>query len=363
MSDNATTSTPTGAKVGSNIDQIAELLLESEPEQDTPPVEARKKQPVTEETNNEPSEEISNEKTDEEGPGEEKLSDEEALTEDEVTWSKVLGVDEKNLVLDDNGDFAAVKVKVDGKEAEVKLPDLIAGYQTNKYNTQKAQAIAEEAKQFVALKDQVVQAYTSKLDSVNKLTAYLEQSFLREFQDVNWDALRVQNPGEYAAAVQDYGIRQSEIQKIKDAVEQEKTFEVQSMTQAQQQQIQKRTEEEIASALEKNPTWRDPAVLKKDVEELKDFVGEAYGFTPEEFETIQDHRLLELVKDAMRYKKNTQIATLKLQKPVPKFQSPQTRKAKPVSKLERLTKQAKAANGYRKTELQTDAIAELLNGI
>lgn len=349
--ESVTNSTPNGASVN-NLDQMAQLLMDDVAVDNEPLKEEKPAASIEPEVNTPPAEEK------ESSPIEESAAEGE-----EVTWSKVLGVDDKHVVLDDNGDFAAIKVKVDGKESEVKLPDLIAGYQTAKYNTQKSQALSEEVKQFTSLKDSVVQAYTSKLESVNKLTQYLEQSILRDFSGIDWDRLRAENPGEYAAAVQDLNIRKAELQKVYTTVEQEKQSELQALTAAQQAQIQQRLNSEIEKALEKNPTWSDPTVFKKDVEEMQSFVGEAYGFTPAEFETIHDHRLLELVKDAMRYKKNMQIAAEKLQKPVPKFQSPQTRKAKPVSKLDLLTKQAKAANGYRKTELQTDAIAQLLSDV
>lgn len=351
----ATNSNPVGANVASSeLDQMAELLVDQFDDIENADVEADTAQNKQQEQSSEDSSSEEQEQS-----SEEQLSDQ----EENLTWSKALGVDDKNVVLDENGDFIAIKVNVLGKEFDVKIPDLIAGYQTNKANTQKSQALAEEVKQFSALKEATVQAYTQKLESVNKLTNYLEQSFLREFQGIDWDNLRTQNPGEYAATVQDFNIRKTELQKIYIALEQERQTELQTVAEAQQKQIKERLDIEISKALEKNPTWSDPAVFKKDVEELKDFVGEAYGFTPEEFETIHDHRLLELVKDAMRYRKNTQAAAQKLLKPVPKFQNAQSRNLKPASKLDKLVKAAKNSSGYRKVEAQTDAIAELLQNL
>lgn len=340
-----TTATPDGAPVDT-LGQMAALL--QEPAQEATTQEEQIEEPTQEE------------------PTQEELAQEEPAQEEQpsdVTWGGTLGLDDKNVILDDAGNFKAVKVKVDGRESEVNMQDLVAGYQTAKYNTQKSQALAEESRQFNELKNSVVQAYTQKLESVTKLANYLEQSFLRDFNGIDWDTLRTTNAGEYAALVQDLGIRKNELQKIYSTIEQERLTEVQALQQTQEEQIAGRLQDEVAKALEKNPTWQDVTVFKKDVEELKTFVEEAYGFTSTEFDTIHDHRLLELVKDAMRYKKNTQVAASKLQKPVPKFQSTQTRNAKVVSKLDVLTNAAKNARGYEKVSKQTDAIAELLNTI
>ena len=58
---------------------------------------------------------------------------------------------------------------------------------------------------------------------------------MKEFQGVNWDKLRYDNPGEYAAMVQDFQLRQAEIANISTAIEAERAKELDNISKKQQQ--------------------------------------------------------------------------------------------------------------------------------
>ena len=60
---------------------------------------------------------------------------------------------------------------------------------------------------------------------------------LREFQGVDWEQLRYSNPAEYAAMVQDFQMRQSEIERVKAAVDSERTVEQQKLQGQSQAQM------------------------------------------------------------------------------------------------------------------------------
>lgn len=313
-------------------------------------------------------EEVSNEDAeldsdDEETPSEESTEEESAEeSDDDVTWEKALGVDEGQLSYDEDGNIIGINTKVNGEASTVKMKDLIAGYQINKSLTQKAQTLAEEKKAFDAQAKIVAQDYKAKLENVDVVTEYLSKKLVSEFESIDWNRLRVENPAEYAAARQDYATRASELQEAHKAIaEERKVLEYKSS----QELIQSRQvilQEQRAKMLENNPSWNSPEVFQKDMDGIKSFLSNQYGFTNDDFANVIDSRLIELVKDAKKFRDGSKVAEKKVSKPVPKFQKSVGKKAKVTSKLDKLTKAAKTAKGASKRTAQADAIAELLTG-
>ena len=344
------------------VDQIANLLS-GEPEKPSAPKkksieksEEADTQPddLTQEDDEEPEVEDSDETEDD---------DSDETDEEEVTWAKTLGIDEKNVVLDEDGNLSGINVKVDGKVATVGVKDLIAGYQSNKSNTNKSKQLAEQRKEFDDIKVAVATEYTKKIESVNKLTQHLKDTLLGSYKDVDWNRLRAENPGEYAAAVQDFNFRNSEIEQISNAVNQERNGINQQMTAEQQAMQQEYVKSQADKVLEKNPSWAKPEVFRKALSEMTDFAADAYGFTQEEFSNIQDARVLEVIKDAMKYRSSVKTAKTKLDVQVPKYQKSTGKTTKALTKLDKLTKTAKSSQGYQKRNAETDAVAELLSGL
>jgi hypothetical protein len=240
------------------------------------------------------------------------------------------------------------------------LPTLIAGYQTTKSYTQKTQALAEERKSFEAIRGQASDEYIGKLTTVDKLAAHLQQKLIGEFQNIDWQQLRVENPGEYAALVQDYNLRQAEMDKVFAAIEQEKTSELGKKQEVVTVASKEYLTNQAAKLIENNPEWADSSKLKVAFEGIEKFLGEAYGFTSQEFAGVQDARLIELAKDAKAYRELKDISSKKSVKDLPKFQKSAGNNAKQLTKLEKLMKTAKSATGTKKREAQTNAIAELI---
>jgi hypothetical protein len=342
------------------VDQIANLLS-GEPEKPT----ATKKKPIeeSEEADTQPDDSTQEDDEPEGEETDETEDDDSDESDEEVTWAKTLGIDEKNVVLDEDGNLSGINVKVDGKVATVGVKDLIAGYQSNKSNTNKSKQLAEQRKEFDDIKVAVATEYTKKIESVDKLTQHLKNTLLGSYKDVDWNRLRAENPGEYAAAVQDFNFRNSEIEQISNAVNQERNGIDQQMTAEQQAMQQEYVKSQADRVLEKNPSWAKPEVFRKALSEMTDFAADAYGFTQEEFSNIQDARVLEVIKDAMKYRSSAKTAKTKLDVQVPKYQKSTGKTTKALTKLDKLTKTAKSSQGYQKRNAETDAVAELLSGL
>jgi hypothetical protein len=360
MEQSNTTSTADSAGSVSAIDQITALLSEPEeaPVIAEKPAKAKKTAPEVDE---------SEDSTDEdERTGEDAEDDEGGVSDEpseEATWANTLGIDDKQIVLDEKGNLSGINVKIDGKTSAVAVKDLIAGYQSNKSNTNKSKALADERREFEAIRGNVAQEYTKKIETVTKLTDHLKQSLLSDYTNIDWNRLRVENPGEYAAAVQDYNLRTAEIEKVMAAVGEEKTAVTTEQTVEQQKVYQEYLRGQAEKIIENNPTWSKPEVFKKAAKQMQEFIEESYGFTQVEFDNIQDARILEIVKDAMAYRAGTKIAKTKLEVVKPKFQKSKGTTVKQTSRLEQLTKTAKSTSGYAKRVAEQDAIAELLSGI
>jgi hypothetical protein len=279
--------------------------------------------------------------------------------EEDLTWANALGVDDRNVVLDEDGNLTGINVKVDGVTSTVSVKDLIAGYQYNASNTNKAKTLAEARKEVDTFKQVAIQTYGEKLQAADNLVAFVEKKLLAPYENVDWERFRMENPGEYAATITDLQRQINEIETIKQAVGKEKQNIQSTMNEEQQKQYGEYLQNQVNFALEKNPSWAKPEVFKQTLNKMETFLGEAYGFTPEEFHTVQDARLLEIVKDAMAYHEGTKIAKEKLDVKKPTFLKG-GQSTKPVSKLQQLTKKAKSATGYNKQKLEVDAITELL---
>ena len=269
-------------------DQIAELLVggeqseEEDNEGDESPTELST---LSEDESNEVSE-----------AAEESEEELDSKSDDEQTWGSTLGIDEDSLSFDEDGNINGFVTKVNGEAEVLPLKDILAGYQNNKSNTIKSQEYSAMVKEFNVQKEQVEQAYFSKLESVDALSKHFEKQLISEYDNVDWNQLRAEDPAEYAAARSDFAEKATELQRIQEAINMDKEAnmaEVKQRTTAAQQQYLKQNFETM---IEKNPEWADEKVRNIAKDEFKTFVTETYGFNDKEFETVYDARLIELIK-------------------------------------------------------------------
>lgn len=348
--DNNTETTTSGSV--SKYDQMAELLLDKE----TPPLKDEVEEEPKEEALSDEVEEESNDETDEK-------PNEEETTEEVDTWAKALGVDESKLVIDEKtGVVKGIVVKVGDSTETVDINSLIRGYQTDKYNTQKSQVLSEDRKELDIVTKQASEAYIKKLSDSEKLVEYLYNTFISDYRDIDWERLRQENPAEYAAIKSDFSSKQTEFQTLYSAIEQSKNEEYTELQKTNVNKFQEYTKQQADKVLQNNPEWSNPEKLKDGISKIAKFVNEAYGFSEQEFYNVADARIIEVLKDAMKYRNGVKVADNKLSKPLPKFIKPQSKPVKTVSKVEQLTKQAKNAKGNAKRDLESSAIAALLMG-
>lgn len=333
------------------IDQVADLLmgeLDSSTLQDEGNDESQTESSTDEEVDANDQETQDTEEADE-------------TADSDLTWAKALGVDDNDIVLDADGNFQGVRTKVDGVESVVTLKEAIAGFQFNKVVTQKSQALAEERRQFDELKTAVTQDYTKRIENATKLTELLANKFLEDYNSIDWQRLRQDNPGQYAALQQDMQVKRAELENVFVALEAEKTDQEKRVKQEQNDNWAKHLQKQAEIAINDNPEWRDIGKFKAAMTDMQTFITDTYGFTPEEFTSVYDARLLRLIKDAKAYRSGVKQVSESIVKKAPKFQQG-SGPVKKVSKLDQLVKTAKTTTGYKKRAAETDAVAALLLG-
>ena len=279
-------------------------------------------------------------------------------------FAEMLGIEGSALTIDDESGEVLLQTKVGEEKENVPLKELIKSYQTDKYVTQKSQAVSEEKKAFEAEKIDYVNQVTERLNDAAATAQILEQQLLADFQSVDWDGLKVTSPGEYAARRQDFADRQNSLVQAKQQLAQQAQQVAQQVAQEQQAAVEadnrQRLVEEKESLLTAIPEWRDDAVAAKEYAAMSDHITQTYGISAKEVDDITDHRALLVMRDAMLYrqgKEKTTAAEKKIRS-LPKISRP-GKNQKP--KNPRAEQSKKARVRLRKSGKPRDAVPLLMD--
>lgn len=348
-----TTSNPSGERVDP-VDQITQLLQggseQTNDEPRRPEVETPTQGNIEASTGEGEGEESGEEG---EGEGSQGYSEEDA-----AILAEALGIPAKDVLIGEDGQFR-IAVKVDGEISHATMEELKTGLSAGRNYTQKSQALAEERRHFEQTRAAVSHELQERLQLHDRLTAIQHDALLNDFKRVDWDKLRAENPGEYAALIKDYEARKGQLDSLRSALQVER----QQLEAEANQEFQQKRQQYLASqyerTLENNPAWADPKKLEADMNAMSDFVAKTYGVTPEEFAYLDDARHIEILKDAMAYRNGKAFADKKLEQAPNRFVKG-GRSGKPMSKLTQLTLNANKATGATKRRLQADAVHELL---
>ena len=185
--------------------------------------------------------------------------------------------------------------KVDGKDVEVTLDELQAGYSRQADYTRKSQVLAEQrkkAEEELAATQQERQRYVSQLE---QFTAQAD-SKLDELKSTDWTKLKEEDPTEYMLKRDQY----RELQENKRTVEEEQKnlqYKSQQEQQAKWQEELVRQQEIMAQRL---PEWNDPTKGTKLKQDIKSFALKT-GFSEQEVDSLIDARSVDVLHKAMLY--------------------------------------------------------------
>lgn len=212
-------------------------------------------------------------------------------------------------------------VTVDGEEKRVTLDELRSGFMLQADYTRKRQAEKRETESAIARAAEVREQYVAGLDQLERalmqITPQRDASY--------WEGLRKSNPAEYAAQWAESQAQQQQLQAVQ--------AEQARVMREQWSQTVSREGERLLDAI---PEWRDETVARSEKDALAEHAKSTYGFTEQELGGVTDHRLMLVLRDAMRWHKQqstTQGATEKIRKKAKKARTlppggrPRTRRA------------------------------------
>ncbi len=188
-------------------------------------------------------------------------------------------------------------VKVNGEEREVPLNELLNGYSRTEDYKAKTAAVAEERRAVEAerqtVEARVSEQYANQLEEATNLFAQFDP-VLSEAQQINWQALKAQDPAAYVQAQDAVQERLNAIQQMNQHVAQVRQQTQQQQEQQVQQERAQRFDAAADAIVQERPDLADEAKFKAfandAVSTMKDL-----GFTGEEIVEALDHRVLKLV--------------------------------------------------------------------
>lgn len=250
-------------------------------------------------------------------------SEDEVVEEDEgeMTLADFLGIDEERLIETEDG--FAVNAIIDGETKQVPLTDLIADYQLKSHVNNKSIALENERKEFDAVKTQVATELKARAEGVTSLASMMEEQLVGEFNRIDWDKLRVEDPANWSALRQDYAERAQKIQNVQTLAKEEQARVDVEQQERYADQLKGYLAEQSQLLITKNPNWADEGKRQADLDVLSSFVTQTYGFSDQELEQVSDHRLIAILQDAQKYRSGKESAeTKRVNKKLPKFQKP-----------------------------------------
>lgn len=272
--------------------------------------------------------------------------------------ASMFGLDQSQVSVSDDGKLK-IRVKIDGQESEATLAELVKGYQLEGHVNRKSMELADQRK---ALEAQALQQQTALAQQAQQ-AAYLlqtaEQQLIGEYQSIDWQRLRRENPAEYSAAQLDYSNRARQIEVMK---EQALSIAGQYDAEAQAKQAQAyeaHLEDEKTALLEAVPEWKNAAKAEAGKAEIVAFLRES-GFTTEEIGSIGNHKALLLIRDAMAYRKaakSTDVTAKQLKKVVKPVLKPGAVQTKADAAR---AKSAESRAALKRSGGNTDSVAALL---
>lgn len=189
-----------------------------------------------------------------------------------------------------------VPVKIDGVEKLVPLQDVLKSYQLEGHVNNKSIELSNQKVQFEQERDGWRQATQQALQQHQQMGQLALQMLNHDFSQVDWNTLRSQNPGEFAALQAEYANRQQQIAGFLQNVQAQQAQE----SQHQQQLLQQAIAQERERLVQAVPEWQDQKAFTEAQGKMVNYA-RSLGFKDAELNQIYDHRYMRILHDAARY--------------------------------------------------------------
>jgi hypothetical protein len=190
-----------------------------------------------------------------------------------------------------------VTAKIDGVETQVPLADVLKSYQLEGHVNNKSIEVSNQKAALEQERTQWQQAAQQALHQHQAMGNLALQMLNHDYQKIDWNNLRVNNPAEYAAMQTEFGQRQQQIQGFLHQVDQTRQQEAQQQQAAMRQTLA----QENDKLMNARPEWRNPDAFTKDRDQMQQYARNL-GFQDAELNAIYDHRYMLILSDAARYR-------------------------------------------------------------
>jgi len=205
-------------------------------------------------------------------------------------FAAAFGIEETLLDLNDDGEVI-FKAKIDNEEKYAKASDLLKSYQLEGHLNKQNMDVVELRKSLEAERTQYTQQATQRLQQLEDTLALTSAQFNSEFQSVDWNRLKQENPQEYTRLRIEFGDKQSQLQNSYS-----------QLNTAREHQKAEILNTEKRMLLDKIPEWKDESKFQAGAAEIINGA-KHYGFTAQEVTSALDHRILLMARDAIAYRK------------------------------------------------------------
>lgn len=189
-----------------------------------------------------------------------------------------------------------VKAKIDGVEQDVPFSDVLASYQLQGHVNNKSVELSNQRTALEQERNAARTLFAQQLQQNQNLGNVAMQMLNHDFNRIDWNALRVQNPAEFAALQAEFQQRQQGIQQYIGALNQQ----AQQAAQQQQESMRAAITQEHEKLMAAVPEWRNAESFTKDKQAMTKYAT-SLGFQQAELDQIFDHRYMRVLHDAARY--------------------------------------------------------------
>jgi hypothetical protein len=241
-------------------------------------------------------------------------------------------------------------VKIDGKEERVTLKEALDGYQRNSDYTRKTQEVAK-ARTDLDAELAGARAQRSEYANVLKvLNGRLGDASAERTED-QWNALRASDPTKYATEWTDFQRRTEQRNAIK--AEQDRIAREQQTEDTNKFKVYLNGERtKLQAAM---PVLKDPVKGPKEIQALREYARDNFGYSDAELERAYDHRLLLIVNTARKWTNHEKALAAAKQKVAAAPDLPE-----PGSRTPPVNKKAKARADQMKTLDRTGKLDDAL---
>ncbi len=210
-------------------------------------------------------------------------------------WSDFLETNELDTQWADSLQF---DVTVNGETSQVPLGELRSSYQLGQAAEAELSHQKEKTGEIVAELTKRAENIEATAAQVEQLAAYGEQMVLRDFQGIDWNDLKENDPGLWAEKYLELQTRKNEIDNLRATAGQHlESLKQQNSAQADSQ-LQEVLKAEQAQLLELVPEWKDASVQEKEKSELSDYLVNKMGFPQDDVANVTSAKLVVMARKA-----------------------------------------------------------------